>query len=146
MVDTNSWDRLDKPYNLSGREGLEVILWDHHVEGTTIRADWACQAESGATVTLMLREMQRRDCAFSPMHATLFLMGLYDDTGNLTYPSITPHDAYMAGYLLDNGADIHVAAAYLGDAFDADQAGVLTRVLEESAPCASTATRSAWRP
>jgi nanoRNase/pAp phosphatase (c-di-AMP/oligoRNAs hydrolase)/CBS domain-containing protein len=134
VVDTNSWDRLDKPYNLSGREGLEVILWDHHVEGSTIRADWSCQAESGATITLMLREMQRRDCAFSPMHATLFLMGLYDDTGNLTYPSITPDDAYMAGYLLDNGADVHVAAAYLGDAFDADQAGVLTRVLEESRP------------
>jgi tRNA nucleotidyltransferase (CCA-adding enzyme) len=134
VVDTNHWGRLDKPYDLSGRSDLEVILWDHHLEGGNIRATWTRQAEAGATVTLMLQEMQRRDCAFAPMHATLFLMGLYDDTGNLTYPSITPADAYMAGYLLENGADVHVAAAYLGDAFDADQAVVLTRVLESSQP------------
>jgi tRNA nucleotidyltransferase (CCA-adding enzyme) len=47
--------------------------------------------------------MQKRDCEISPMHATLFLMGIYEDTGHLSYPGVTPEDAHMAGFLLETG-------------------------------------------
>lgn len=132
IVDTNHWNRLDQMSELQGRDGLEVILWDHHMKGGNIEPSWKCQQEVGANITLMLREMRKRDLAFAPMQATLFLMGLYDDTGNLTYPSTTTEDAYAAGYLLENGADLNVAGAYLTMSFDSGQTTALTLMLEGS--------------
>ena len=113
VVDTNNWSRLDRLASLQERKDLSILLWDHHLKGGNIEPTWKCQEQSGATITLMLREMKKRDCAFSPMHATLFLMGIYEDTGNLVYPSTSAEDAHAAGFLLENGADLNVATAYL---------------------------------
>lgn len=132
VVDTNNWGRLEKLASLQNRDDLSIALWDHHMKGGNITPSWQCREPAGATITLMLREMRSRDCAFSPMHATLFLMGIYDDTGNLGYPSTTAEDAYAAGFLLENGADLNVAAAYLASSFDGGHTGILTKMLDSA--------------
>jgi tRNA nucleotidyltransferase (CCA-adding enzyme) len=132
VVDTNHWSRLGPLGELAQRDEVEVHLWDHHMTGGNIKAHWMCQEESGATITLMARAMRQRDCAFAPMQATLFLLGLYDDTGQLTYPSVTPEDAYAAGFFLEQGADLHVTAAYLDSPLDSTQTDILKQMLETS--------------
>lgn len=132
VVDANNWKRLDKMDALSQREGLEVICWDHHMQGVTIESTETHREEVGAAVTLLLEEMQRRDTAISPMHATLFLLGIYSDTGCLRYPSVTGRDAAMVGYLIENGADLNVVSAYLDDSMDDAHSELFSRMLEES--------------
>lgn len=132
VVDTNNWSRLDRLALFRTRDDLSVMLWDHHMKGGDIEPSWKCQEQVGSTITLMLREMRKRDCAFSPMHATLFLMGIYEDTGNLVYPSTNAEDAHAAGFLLENGADLNVAAAYLCSSFDGGHTDVLTKMLDSS--------------
>ncbi len=134
VVDTNNWSRLDKLASLQKRDDLSTVLWDHHMKGGNIEPTWKCQEQAGATITLMLREMRKRDCAFSPMHATLFLMGIYEDTGNLVYPSTNAEDAHAAGFLLENGADLNVATAYLASLFDGAHTDILTRMLDFPEP------------
>lgn len=129
VVDANNWKRLDCMENLV--EGVKIELWDHHMSGVDIRGEMISIQPLGANVTQMVEEMRVRDCAFSPMHATLFLMGIYEDTGHLSYPSTTPRDAAAAAFLLENGADLHVAGSYLSSGFDAGQAEVLARILEQ---------------
>lgn len=132
VVDTNNWSRLDRLASLQKQENLSIVLWDHHMKGGNIEPSWKCQEQAGATITLMLREMKKRDCAISPMHATLFLMGIYEDTGNLAYPSTSAEDAYAVGFLLENGANLHVATAYLASSFDGGHTDVLTKMLDSS--------------
>ncbi|MBI4860644.1 MAG: DHH family phosphoesterase [Candidatus Riflebacteria bacterium] len=96
IVDTNQWKRLDRMDDLRERRDLEVHLWDHHMAGSDIEAAWECHEEVGATISLMVREMKARDCAFAPMQATLFLLGLYEDTGSLSFPSVKADDAHAA--------------------------------------------------
>ena len=132
VVDTNQWSRLEQLSSLGKRPGLPVALWDHHMTGGNIEPGWVCREPAGAAVTLMLREMRKRDCAFPPMHATLFLMGIYEDTGSLVYPSTTAEDAYTAGFLLENGADLNVVAAYLSSSFDEGHTDLLARMLDHS--------------
>lgn len=134
VVDTNHWDRLEQLGTLRQQDDLAVVLWDHHLQGTNIEASWKCQEPAGSTITLMLREMKSRDCVFPPMHATLFLMGIYEDTGSLGYPSTTADDAHAAGYLLENGADLNVATSYLSQAFDDGHTEVLAKMLDSSPP------------
>ncbi len=129
VVDTNNWQRLDRMESFARREGLDVICWDHHMLGVIIESRESHREEVGATITLLLEEMQRRDTAFTPMHATLFLLGIYDDTGCLRFPSATARDAYMVGYLLENGADLNVVSSYLEDSVDDAHLEVFTRML-----------------
>lgn len=132
VVDTSQWSRLEQLASLEKRDDLPVLLWDHHMAGGNIKPSWECREHAGANITLMLREMQKRDCAFPPMHATLFLMGIYEDTGNLAYPSTNAEDAHTAGFLLENGADLNVVAAYLSSSFDEGHTDILTRMLDHS--------------
>lgn len=132
VVDANNWRRLDKMEELAGREGLEVICWDHHMQGVNIHSHETHREEVGAAVTLLLEEMQRRDTPISPMHATLFLLGIYSDTGCLRYPSVTARDAAMVSYLIENGADLNVVSAYLDDSVDDAHTEVFGRILEEA--------------
>lgn len=132
VTDTSSWERLDDLSELATQKGLEVIVWDHHMTPGTIQANECHLEEVGASVTLLLEQMKARDRAFPPMHATLFLLGIYDDTGSLSYPSTTARDAAMAAYLLDNGADLNVVAAYLESALDARHLELFNRMLADS--------------
>ena len=131
VVDANSWKRLDKMTELADRPGFEVICWDHHMEGVDIESRETHREEIGATVTLLLEEMRERDTPITPMHATLFLLGIYSDTGCLRY-SVTGRDAAMVGFLIDNGADLDMASAYLDETVDEDHAEVYSQILEKS--------------
>jgi len=132
VVDANNWKRLDKMDSLASNEELEVICWDHHMEGVNIASHETHREEVGAAVTLLLEEMQKRDTAITPMHATLFLLGIYSDTGCLRYPSVTSRDASMVSYLIENGADLNVVSAYLDDSVDDAHTEVFGKILEES--------------
>jgi len=105
VVDTNQWDRLDGLGVLKNRHPLDIRLFDHHGDYGDIRPAWQCQEQMGANITLMLRYLKEGSRLFTPIQASLFLLGLYEDTGNLTFPSTKAEDAHAAAYLLENGAD-----------------------------------------
>lgn len=132
VTDTSSWKRLDAMHELAERTDVSTIVWDHHPGPGSIEASEMHQAELGAAVTLILEEMKARDCAFSPVHATLFLLGIYEDTGSLSFPSTTTRDVLMAGFLLENGADLNVVSAYLDSPLDDRHLDLFSRMLESS--------------
>lgn len=130
VVDTSNWSRLDRMDALSKRDDIEIILWDHHKDGGDIRAKTKCIEETGATITLMVRRLKKEKKKISPIHATLFLTGLYEDTGNLTFPSSTAEDAYAAGFLLENRADLNVIGTLLRQAYGEKQKNILFEMLQ----------------
>lgn len=129
VVDTNAWYRMDGLGGLKERDGLQIHLWDHHAPGD-INADWSCQEVIGANITLMIRELKARRKLLTPMQSTLFLAGLYEDTGALTFPSTTPEDAYAAGFLLDRKADLNVLNNFLRPGYGEKQKDILFRMLQ----------------
>jgi CBS domain-containing protein len=97
-----------------------------------IEPNWACQEPVGATITLLVREMRQRDITLNPLDSTVFLIGLYEDTGHLTYPSTTPEDARAAAYLLENKADLHVAGFFLNPPYEENQKEVLFEMMKRT--------------
>jgi tRNA nucleotidyltransferase (CCA-adding enzyme) len=89
VVDTNTWQRLDRMERLQFKSDLEIHLYDHHRQQGDIASTAAHQIEIGANITLMLRFLKKEKINITPLPATLFLAGLYEDTGNLTFPSTT---------------------------------------------------------
>jgi nanoRNase/pAp phosphatase (c-di-AMP/oligoRNAs hydrolase) len=132
VVDTDQWRRLDRMQKLKKRQDIEIYLWDHHQNGGDIEADWSCREKVGATVTLMIREMKRREMELNPLFSTVLLIGLYEDTGHLSFPSTRSEDAAAASYLLENGADLNVASVFLNPPYDEIQKDVLFSMVQDT--------------
>lgn len=132
VVDINSWDRLGRLVQLRSKENLDILLWDHHALTGDIAASWICQEEIGATITLLIRELQARNIDISPIQATLFLAGIYEDTGHLTFPSTTAEDARAAAYLLERHADLSIVSSFLRPAYGEKQKTVLFEMLQSA--------------
>jgi len=130
VVDTNRWNRLDRLDSLKEDPKLEIIVFDHHANEGDINAKWQCQEEMGANITLMLRYLKAQKKSISPIQASLFLAGLYEDTGNLTFQSTKAEDAHAAGYLLDRGADLQIVSTFLSPTYGPKQKDVLYRLLK----------------
>jgi nanoRNase/pAp phosphatase (c-di-AMP/oligoRNAs hydrolase)/CBS domain-containing protein len=130
VVDTNRWERLDGMTELMNRSDMEIHLWDHHPERGDITPHWSCQEEIGATTTLFVRLLEKNGNFIHPIYATLFLAGIYEDTGHLTFPSTRPQDARASAFLLEQQADLNVIQAVLRPAYGLRQKEVLAQMLE----------------
>ncbi len=109
LVDTQSLTTLK-----GMRPDLEVLIIDHHPLTRELPDNWEFTGEQlGATTTLLVEEIAAQGLALSPVEATLLLLGVYEDTGSLSYLTTTARDAHAAGWLLERGASLSVANEYL---------------------------------
>lgn len=132
VVDVNRWERLEGLSNLKKRKDLEIIVWDHHSNPSNIDTTECYQAETGAAITLMVQELKVRKTMISPIQATLFLTGLYEDTGHLTFPSTRPEDVYAAAWLMERGADLNVLGTFLRPAYGQRQKEILFEMVRNA--------------
>ena len=131
VVDTGSWGRIEGDFKkLSQKNDLKITIWDHHQPGD-IEADFVTRKYVGATISLFIDEFKKRSIKISAIHATLFLLGLYEDTGNLTFSSTRAIDAKAAAFLLESGADLNVLSNFLRPVYGEKQKEVLFDMIQE---------------
>jgi len=133
VVDTARGERVEGIGDLLKKSDLEIHIWDHHqAQSDDIPAGWKCQEQVGAATTLFAEQMEKRGLNISPIQATLFLAGIYEDTGNLSFPGTTARDARAAGYLLEQKADLNVIKNFLRPAYGPKQKQILFEMLQHS--------------
>ncbi len=109
LVDTQSLTTLK-----GMSEATQIHIIDHHPLREDLPANWNITVSgTGANTTLFVEHIQDKDVPLTPIQATLLIMGIYEDTGSLTYYRTTPRDLRAAGYLLEQGASLQIAADYL---------------------------------
>src|SRR5512143_984676 len=90
IVDNRNPARLGKLAGALGRPGVSVHIYDHHPSTSgDIRGEVEVVEEVGATTTLMVELLQRKNIAITPFDATVLALGIYEETGALTYLSTT---------------------------------------------------------
>jgi len=126
VVDTQS------PPSIKGmREDTIVHLIDHHPPGDDLDPSWTVHIEEmGATVTLLVEEIQEAGRNPSPVQATLLLLGIYEDTGSLSYASTTPRDVRASAWLLERGADLNLVGEFLNHPLSNGQRDLYDRLSE----------------
>jgi len=108
IVDTRQKDRIGRFAELLDREDILVTLYDHHREGpNAIHADSMIFQELGANSTMMVGLLRARSIQVTPEEATLFALGIYEDTGSFQFASTTPEDFKQAAWLIEQGADLN---------------------------------------
>ena len=92
----------------------QVFVIDHHPARADLPPDWNLTTEdTGAATTILVEGIQRRDIHLTLPQATLLLLGIYEDTGGLTYTRTTARDMRASAYLLEQGATLQVAGEFL---------------------------------
>ncbi|HNB51052.1 MAG TPA: CBS domain-containing protein [Anaerolineales bacterium] len=108
LVDTQSLISLR---GMTPQTRVQVV--DHHA-ARSVPAEWRVTIEpTGANTTLLVETLREQTRTLTPLQATLLLMGIYEDTGSLTYTRTTPRDLHAAAYLLEQGASLDIAKDYL---------------------------------
>lgn len=68
----------------------------------------------------------------TPLEATTMLLGIYEDTGSLTFSATTPEDLEAAAWLLRMGASLDVVHRFVHRALSPEQRRLLNELLERT--------------
>lgn len=110
-------------------ERTRVRVFDHHPLRKNNPAGWEVTTfDLGATTTFLVEALHERSSSLSPLQATLLLLGIYEDTGSLTYSRTTPRDARAVAWLLEQGADLGVAGKFLNPPLTQEQREIYDRL------------------
>ncbi len=114
IVDTKHPDRIGSLKELLSRPGVKLHVYDHHPRGPDdIRGEVEVIDTVGAVSTIFTELLQKKKILINPMEATALCLGIYEETGALTFQSTTPRDLMAAAHLLKRGANLKVVSDFL---------------------------------
>ncbi|MFU8771117.1 MAG: CBS domain-containing protein [Anaerolineales bacterium] len=114
-------------------EKTQVHVVDHHPKRDDLPSDWMVRTdEIGATTTLLVEAFRNRIDMINTIQATLLLLGIYEDTGSLTYTRTTSRDLHAAAYLLEHGASLDIVADFLNLPLSMEQQSLYERLRQNS--------------
>ncbi len=108
-----------------------VRIIDHHKCRDNLPEHYHCWFEQvGATTTILVEQIIGRGIPVTPVEATLLMLGIYEDTGSLSYISATSRDLRCAAWLVDMGGKLDVVRAFLHHPLSPAQQRLLEQLYE----------------
>jgi tRNA nucleotidyltransferase (CCA-adding enzyme) len=126
LVDTQDPGRV----GIKLPEGLETVIWDHHPPFVPPAAGEV--RPIGAATSLLVHALMREGVTLTPPEATAMLLGIYADTGQLTFPSTTPEDLEAAAFLLRQGGQLDTVGEFLETALSTRQQTLFKALLDHA--------------
>ncbi|MCK5426256.1 MAG: CBS domain-containing protein, partial [Thermodesulfovibrionia bacterium] len=114
LVDVKNRGRIGQFSEILDKRGLIIHIYDTHppsAEG--IKGQKEVIEPVSATTTIFIEMIMQKKIHISPAEATLFALGIYEETGSLIFPSTTVRDITAAAYLLKKGANLNVVSNYI---------------------------------
>lgn len=104
------------------RARLPTLIIDHHPLTRELQAHQQFSGETlGALTTLFVEQIREQRLALTPLEATLLALGIYEDTGSLSYGTTTPRDLLAAAWLLEQQAALDTVRRFLVPPMNDDQ-------------------------
>ena len=132
VVDTRKRGQLSEFHSYLDQT-QNIVIYDHHPP----TSDDLLKGEInhfpyGANCTGLFLKLQEAGIGLSPLEATIVLLGIYADTGNLTYPGTRAEDALAVSELLKMNGDLSVVNHYLRPHLDPAQRSLFREILKKS--------------
>jgi tRNA nucleotidyltransferase (CCA-adding enzyme) len=130
LVDVKRVSRIGPLKDLAARPGLEVHIYDHHpAHPKDLHGPVEVLREVGATATIMVGLLRERGIPLSPLEATVLALGIYEETGCLTYTSTRSEDLEAAAYLVAQGANLTTVSDCIRRELRAEQIALLNQLV-----------------
>jgi len=133
LVDVKRGTRIGALKELLSRPELEVHVYDHHpAHPKDITGRLEVVREVGATTTILVGLLRDHEAAITPQEATLFALGIYEETGFLTFTNTTETDLHAAAYCLSRGANLPLVSDFIRRELTAQQVGLLNELIRSA--------------
>jgi tRNA nucleotidyltransferase (CCA-adding enzyme) len=131
IVDCQQAGRIGRFAEILGRPGLELHIYDHHpVTNESVRPTGGSIGRSGSSSTILAGILKGQGAVLTPEEATLMMLGIYEDTGRLLFPTTTQDDYLVAAWLLGQGARLNIVADFVSQGLTSKQVGLLDALLK----------------
>ena len=120
-------------------KGTRIRIFDHHPQKTHTKKqkeNWSdknkdtVMLELGATTTYFVELLQEKGLLLTSSQSTLLLLGIYEDTGTLTYSNTTFRDVYAVGWLLEQNAELDCVNSFLNPPLNLQQRDLYEHLIE----------------
>jgi tRNA nucleotidyltransferase (CCA-adding enzyme) len=131
VVDTRSSNRIGPLKTCLQNPGIQVHLYDHHprVDGD-LRGNLEVVRDVGSTMTLLAQILQQKNIEITEEEATIFSLGIYEDTGSLIHLTTTPDDMRAAAWLLEKGAKLDIISQFISHDLTSHQVTYLNELMK----------------
>ncbi len=131
LVDVKSPSRIGKFSEILGKEGLIIHIFDHHpLAAKDIKGDKEIIENVGATTTIFTEMIRKDKIRLSPVEATLLMLGIYEETGSLIFPSTTVRDLTAAAFLLKKGANLKIVSGFITRELGPEEIDLLNELIQ----------------
>jgi tRNA nucleotidyltransferase (CCA-adding enzyme) len=131
VVETSHPARLGDFERVARDPKVEVVLFDHHGDEKLdwVRPENVVRSDDGALTTTMVSILAERELDVTPLEATVFALGIHEDTGSLSYAGVSLRDAEALAWCLRHGASQEMVAQYLHAPLSEAERGLLDTLL-----------------
>ncbi|MBP9090895.1 CBS domain-containing protein [bacterium] len=146
LVDCQHFERLDSGVRKLMAETVDsktdtdliqlsrpLTIFDHHERDKNSLISLATEDSQvevvGAATTILAEQIRKKKIALSQFDATVLAIGIFEDTGCLTYAGTTSRDAECVAFLIQQGADLSVVREYIRPKIEQEQVALLEELL-----------------
>lgn len=133
IVDTRQRDRIGQFESILDKKNLSIIVYDHHPSSENdIVADKSRIEKVGATTTILLKDIIKKNISITPLESTLFALGIYEDTGSLSFTTTTKDDVDVLSHLFFVGVDLRTVNKFTNIGLNIIQKKLLNQLISSS--------------
>ncbi len=134
LVDVCEATRIGPFGAVAKRPGVDIHIYDHHAaKAHSLKGSLEHVEPVGSTVTVFSHLFMAQEVELTSDEATMMMLGLYEDTGSLTFHTTTVKDYQAAAYLFTQGANLNVVADLIVQEMTPDQIHLLNDLLASKA-------------
>lgn len=131
VVDTADPKRIAPFDQLIGK--VPITLYDHHpLPANPIPAGKGLHQPVGATATILTLLLKANGIAIPQELASLALLGIHEDTGNLSFSLTKPEDHEAAAHLLRAGASLSLVQQFSVEHYTPEHRELFGQLLQEA--------------
>jgi tRNA nucleotidyltransferase (CCA-adding enzyme) len=132
VVETVHASRLGELEPLARDPKVAKVVFDHHAAE---QPDWAAPenvvvSDDGALTTTLVGVLAERELTVGRLEATVFALGIHEDTGSLTHATTTQRDAEALGWCLRHGAEQELVGRFLHTPLNETERELLATLLD----------------
>jgi tRNA nucleotidyltransferase (CCA-adding enzyme) len=129
VVDTKDTNRLGEGKQFI-KEGIEIIVFDHHPGETDLPNAKVIYRQYGANTTIITQLLMEKKIILTPFEATLIALGIFEDTGSFSFPSVRSEDFAAMTFLFSFGVSMKIVHHFLSPFLGKSQVDLLKELLD----------------
>lgn len=133
IVDTRQRDRIGPFDSILDQKDLKIHIFDHHPNtDNDIKTDQSIIEKVGSTTTILLKRMIQKNISITYLESTLFALGIYEDTGSLTFSTTTKDDIDVLSFLFSIGVNLRAVNKFTNIGLNIQQKKLLNKLILSS--------------